>query len=170
MDAVAERAGVSKATIYRWWPSKERLTLEALMEWASAGSPPRDTGSLRGDLLALISPWVQDIGRREFGRVIAALISEAQSDPSFAADYHRHYFEPRREPMQAAFARAIERGEARADLDIDVALDLVYGSLYHRLLQGYAPLTEGFAQQAVDLALNGILQHDGGRASENGRR
>src|SRR6185312_12819641 len=57
MDVVAERAGVSKATIYRWWPSKERLALDALLEWAGTGRSPRDTGSLRGDLLALIRPW-----------------------------------------------------------------------------------------------------------------
>jgi AcrR family transcriptional regulator len=163
MDAVADRAGVSKATIYRWWPSRERLTLEALMEWASAGSPPRDTGTLRGDLVALVRPWVRDTSRRQFGRVITALVSEAQSDPGFAAHYHYHYLEPRREPMQAAFARAIARGEARAGLDIEVALDLVYGSLYHRLLHGHAPMTDRFAQQVVDLALNGILARDGDR-------
>jgi AcrR family transcriptional regulator len=165
MDAVADRAGVSKATIYRWWPSKERLTLEALLEWASAGCPPSDTGSLHGDLLALVRPLVRDIGRREFGRVIASLISEAQSDPGLAAEYHRHYLEPRREPMQAAFARAIDRGEARADLDIDVAIELVYGSLYHRLLQVHAPLTDRFAQQVVDLVVNGILRRDRDRGS-----
>jgi AcrR family transcriptional regulator len=158
MDAVADRAGVSKATIYRWWPSKERLALDALAEWASAGSPPRDTGTLRGDLLALVSPWVRDIRRRQFGRVIAALLAEAQSDPAFAAEYRRHFVERRREPMQAAFMRAIDRGEAPADLDLDVALDLVYGPLYHRLLHGHAPLTDRFAQQVVDLALNGVLQ------------
>ena len=160
MDAVASRAGVSKATIYRWWPSKERLALEALVEWSSASSPPRDTGDLRSDLLALVRPWVRDIRRRQFGRVIAALIAEAQSDPAFAAEYRHHFVDHRREPMQAAFARAIARGEAPADLDIDVALDLVYGPLYHRLLQGHAPLTDRFAQQVVDLALKGILDGD----------
>jgi AcrR family transcriptional regulator len=165
MDAVAERAGVSKATIYRWWPSKERLVLDALVEWASAGSPQRDTGTLRGDLLALALPWARDIRRRQFGRVIAALITEAQADPKFAADYRRHFVEQRREPMQAAFTRAIDRGEAPADLDIEVALDLVYGPLYHRLLHGHAPLTDRFVQQVVDLALNGILDHHRGRAS-----
>jgi AcrR family transcriptional regulator len=165
MDAVADRAGVSKATIYRWWPSKERLTLEALAEWASAGSPARDTGTLRGDLLALVRPWVREIRRRRFGRVIAALISEAQSEPEFATEYIRHYIEERREPMHAAFTRAIDRGEAPADLDIDVALDMVYGPLYHRLLHGHAPLSDRFAQAVVDLALNGILHEDHGRGS-----
>jgi AcrR family transcriptional regulator len=165
MDAVADRAGVSKATIYRWWPSKEHLALEALVEWASAGAPPRDTGSLRGDLLALVRPWVREIRRRQFGRVIAALIAEAQSDPRFAADYRRHFVEERREPMQAAFKRAIDRGEAPAGLDIDVALDLVYGPLYHRLLHGHAPLSDRFAQEVIDLALNGILHRDAGRGA-----
>jgi AcrR family transcriptional regulator len=161
MDAVAERAGVSKATIYRWWPSKERLALEALLDWATAVSPPRDTGTLRGDLVALVRPWVREIRKRPFGRVIATLITEAQSDPEFAAIYRRHFVELRREPMRAAFVRAVERGEAPADLDIDVALDLIYGPLYHRLLHGHAPLTERFAENVVDLALSGVLRRDG---------
>ncbi len=60
MDAVAERAGVSKATIYRWWPTKETLALDALYtEWAAARPSPRDTGTLRGDLLALLRPWAR---------------------------------------------------------------------------------------------------------------
>jgi AcrR family transcriptional regulator len=157
MDAVAEHAGVSKATIYRWWPSKERLALDALLEWAATGSSPRDTGSLRGDLLALVRPWVREIRRRPFGRVIAALVTAAQSDPEFAEDYRRHFVEQRRAPMRAAFERAIARGEAPADLDIEVALDLIYGPLYHRLLHGHAPLTDRFAAGVIDLALAGIL-------------
>ena len=72
MDAVAERAGVSKATIYRWWPSKEMLALDALLDWAGASAPARDTGALRGDLLALVRPWVREITRQPFARVIAA--------------------------------------------------------------------------------------------------
>jgi AcrR family transcriptional regulator len=158
MDAVAERAGVSKATIYRWWPSKERLALEALVEWTGTGSSPRDTGSLRGDLLALVRPWVREIRRRPFGRVIAALVTEARSNVEFAEEYRRHFVELRRVPMRAAFERAIARGEAPADLDLEVALDLIYGPIYHRLLHGHAPLTERFATSVIDLALAGILK------------
>jgi AcrR family transcriptional regulator len=158
MDAVAERAGVSKATIYRWWPSKERLALEALVEWTGTGSSPRDTGSLRGDLLALVRPWVREIRRRPFGRVIAALVTEARSNAEFAEEYRRHFVELRRVPMRAAFERAIARGEAPADLDLEVALDLIYGPIYHRLLHGHAPLTERFATSVIDLALAGILK------------
>jgi AcrR family transcriptional regulator len=156
MDAVAERAGVSKATIYRWWPSKEMLALDALFDWAAASARPRDTGSLRGDLLALVRPWVREIRRRPFGRVIAALVTEAQSDPQFAQAYRTHFVEPRREAMRAAFARAAQRAEVPADLDVEVALDLIYGPLYHRLLHGHAPLTARFAEKVVDMALVGI--------------
>jgi AcrR family transcriptional regulator len=157
MDAVAERAGVSKATIYRWWPSKERLALDALLDWADASAPPRDTGSLRGDLLSLVRPWVREIRRRPFGPVIAAFVNEAQSDPTFADAYRTHFVEPRRDAMRAVFARAAERGELPTDLDVEVALDLIYGAVYHRLLHGHAELTDRFARNVVELALNGIL-------------
>src|SRR5437764_15419711 len=81
MDAVAERAGVSKATIYRWWPTKETLALDALYtEWSAVRPSPRDTGSLRGDLLSLLRPWAKLAGGRPYGRVITALLTEAQSD------------------------------------------------------------------------------------------
>ena len=157
MDAVAERAGVSKATIYRWWPSKEMLALDALLDWAAATAPPRDTGSLRGDVLALLRPWVREIRHRPFGPVIAALLNEAQSDPKFADAYRTRFVEPRRDAMRAVFARAAERGEVPADLDVEVALDLLYGAVYHRLLHGHAKLTDRFARDVVELALNGIV-------------
>jgi AcrR family transcriptional regulator len=157
MDAVAERAGVSKATIYRWWPSKEMLALDALLEWSAALVPARDTGTLRGDLLALVRPWVREIRRRPFGRIVAAFISEGQSDPNFADAYRSHFVEPRRDAGRAAFARAKARREVPAELDVEVALDLIYGAVYHRLLHGHAPLTDRFARDVVELALGGVL-------------
>ena len=78
MDAVAERAGVSKATIYRWWPTKETLALDALYHEWTAGQPPvGGAGTLRGDLLSLLQPWVCQISDRPYGRIIAALVTEA---------------------------------------------------------------------------------------------
>ncbi len=157
MDAVAERAGVSKATIYRWWPTKETLALDALYnEWAAAVPSPRVTGSLRGDLLSLLRPWARLAGSRPYGRVIAALITEAQTDPAFAQVYQSRFVEPRREQARAVFRRAIERGEIPPDANVEVAVDMVYGPLYHRLLHGHAPLTERFVRDVVDTALDGL--------------
>jgi AcrR family transcriptional regulator len=157
MDAVAEHAGVSKATIYRWWPSKEMLVLDALQDWVAAGVVARDTGSLRGDLRVVVLPWVGQIRGRAFGRVISALIAEAQLNPEFADAYHSHFINLRREPARTAIVRAIARGDVSEDMDVDTAIDLVYGPIYHRLLHGHAPLTERFASSVVDLAVAGIL-------------
>jgi AcrR family transcriptional regulator len=167
MDAVADRAGVSKATIYRWWPTKETLALEALyQEWDTARPSPPDTGSLRGDLLALLRPWIRRVRARPYGRVVAALIAEAQTDPEFAAEYHRRFVEPRRDPARALFKRALERGEIPPETKVEVALDLLYGSLYHRLLHGHAPLNDRFLQDVVDTTLAGLALTPAATAKE----
>jgi AcrR family transcriptional regulator len=157
MDTVAERAGVSKATIYRWWPTKETLALDALHhEWSGEIDDP-DTGTLSGDLLALLHPWARLVVSRPYARIIAALLTKAHSDPVFAADYLAHLITPRRDRARPAFDRALERGEIGPDAPVEVALDLVYGALYHRLLHGHAPLDQTFVDDVVDLALHGIL-------------
>ena len=164
MDAVAERAGVSKATIYRWWPTKETLALDALYtEWASARPHPRDTGSLRGDLLSLLRPWARLAGSRPYGRVVAALLTEAQTDPVFAAEYRERFVEPRRQQAREIFRRAIERGEIPPDTKVEVALDLLYGPMYHRLLHGHAPLNDRFVREVIDMVLDGV-RRDGSDA------
>lgn len=158
MDAVAARAGVSKATIYRWWRTKETLALDALYtEWTAAAPVPRDTGSLRGDLFELLAPWAHLVSsQRQYALVIAGLLAKAQTDPDFAVEYQRHVLQPRREQGRAVLCRAIERGEIPADLDLEVALDLIYGPLYHRLLQGHAPLDDVFVRAIADMVLRGI--------------
>jgi AcrR family transcriptional regulator len=165
MDAVAERAGVSKATIYRWWPTKESLALDALYaEWAAAGPPPRDTGSLRGDLLALLRPWARLASSRPYGRVIAALLTQVQTDPEFAAEYQQRVVEPRRDQARAIVRRAAERGEIPPRTQVEVVLDLLYGPLYHRLLHGHARLSDKFVADVIDVVLNGIRPRPGGIA------
>jgi AcrR family transcriptional regulator len=157
MDAVAARAGVSKATIYRWWPTKETLALDALYhEWAAV-PPPRDTGSLRSDLLSQLRPWVRLAGQRPYGRAIAALVTEAQTDPEFAREYRARFVEPRRDPVRTILRRAIDRGEIPASTKIEVAVDLLYGPVYHRLLHGHAPLNDRFIRDVIDTALGGIM-------------
>ena len=157
MDAVADRAGVSKATIYRWWRTKETLALDALYyEWELGTPPVRDTGSLRGDLLALLRPWVRLISRRPYARVISALIAEARTDPAFAEEYLERLVRPRRAQARAVFERARARGELSPRIDIEIALDLVYGALYLRLLQAHAPLSDRFVKHLVDTAVDGL--------------
>ncbi len=157
MDAVAARAGVSKATIYRWWPSKETLALEAVYRaWSDVGPPQPDTGSLRGDLRAMLLPWARRLRERPYGRVIAAFITEAQTDPAFEEQYRTGFVEPRRALGRAALARAAARGEIPAEVDVDVALDMLYGPIYHRLLHRHAPFTDRFVTEVVDVVVRGL--------------
>ncbi|MDQ6615503.1 MAG: TetR/AcrR family transcriptional regulator [Actinomycetota bacterium] len=157
MDAVAAGAGVSKATIYRWWPTKEILALEALHHsWGDIEPQPPGTDSLRGDLLALLLPWARRLRARPYGRVIAAFVTEAQSDPAFAEHYQGRFVEPRREQGRAALARAVARGELPSDTDVGLALDLLYGPIYHRLLHQHAPLTDRFVADVVDAVLRSL--------------
>jgi AcrR family transcriptional regulator len=156
MDAVADQAGVSKATIYRWWATKETLVLDALYrDWDTARESSPDTGSLQADLVALLRPWVRRLGARPYGRVIAALLMEAQTDSGFGRQYRERFVEPRRNAARVLFRRAAERGEIAADVPMDLALDLIYGPIYHRLLNRHAALTDRFVKDVVNAALAG---------------
>jgi len=95
--------------------------------------------------------------------VIAALIEQARTDPAFAEEYLNRLVRPRREQARAIVDRAIERGEIRADLNVEVALDLLYGALYHRLLHGHAPLNDRFVAQVVEMAVDGMRATTGER-------
>jgi AcrR family transcriptional regulator len=158
MDDVAGRAEVSKATIYRWWPSKERLALDALAaEWAAtAPADEGDTGTLQGDLLARFRPWVRQLNRKPYARVAAGLIAAAQTDDQFAELYRQHFVRPRRDATRVLLVRARDRGEIAADTDLEVTLDLLYGPIYHRLLHGHAPVTQRFAQHVIDAVIDAM--------------
>jgi AcrR family transcriptional regulator len=115
-----------------------------------------ETGSLRDDLLSLLGPWVTLVGTRPYGRVLGALIAEAHTDPAFAEHWKERFVEPRREQGRAILTQAMERGDLPATTDVELALDLLYGPLYHRLLHGHAPLGDRFVRDLVDTVLAGL--------------
>ena len=156
MEEVAARAGVGKATVYRRWRSRGALALDAFMAEFQALQPLPDTGTLRGDLLAALRAWVRAVTRTPAGRILAGLIAAAQEDPELAAAWRARVLEPMRAQHRIMLRRAIERGEIPASTDTDVALDLLYGAAYHRLLQGHRPLSDTFTSRVVEVIVAGL--------------
>src|SRR5260221_4688988 len=140
IEEVACRAGVGKATIYRRWPSRGALALEAFLAEFLGQQPLPDTGTLRGDLLAALRAWIRSVTQTSAGPMLSGLIAEVQQDRALAAAWRDRVVEAVRAQYAIMLDRAISRGEIPADTDKDVVLDLLYGPAYHRLLHGHRPL------------------------------
>lgn len=159
IEGIAERAGVSKKTIYRWWPSKGVLALDAFYrEWAGAQGAIPNTGSLEGDLRAHTRANVRALARQQLGSTVAALVAEVQSDHRLADAYHEHVLAPLRAQTRTIFTRAVARGEVAAGSDIEAAIDLLQGALYLRLLHTHALLDQAFADAIVPIVTRGLLE------------
>jgi AcrR family transcriptional regulator len=156
IEEVAARAGVGKTTIYRRWPSKGLLALDAFVTSFREAQPPNDTGTLRGDLLAALRAWVRAVTQTSMGPMLTSLIAEAQHDPELRGAWRDRVLEPLRVQHRIMLDRAIERGEIPASVDRDVVLDLFFGAAEHRLLLGHLPITDAFINAVVDVILAGI--------------
>lgn len=154
MDAVAARASVGKATIYRRWSSKESLLLDAWMSCVQKPSVP-DTGSLRGDLEVLLGGISHPLGDAALQRVFPQMIAAAKVNPDVAEAY-RAFIAQRREPMQAVLHRAAERGEIDRSADIDVVHDLLVAPLMYRWLVTDAPIDAAVIRQIIATVTAGI--------------
>jgi AcrR family transcriptional regulator len=156
IEEVAQRAGVGKTTIYRRWPSKGTLVFEAFATDYQNQLPLQDTGSLRGDLLALLRGWIRLVKGTVAGRTLVGLIAEVQRDPELAEIWRERFVGPVRAQHRVMFERAVGRGEVAPDTDPEVLLDLVFGAAYHRLLQSHLTLSDRFARAVVDIVVAGV--------------
>lgn len=156
-DAIAERAGASKATIYRWWPDKAAVLMEALRGTVTQDNPFPDTGNLRQDIRLQLENFISLLSGQR-GRILKAFIAAAQSDEEVAAAFRSVWMKPRRDATKALLERHQQKGRLAKDLDLDLVLDLLYGPLYFRLLAGHGPLTPAFADAIAELALEGLPQ------------
>ncbi len=156
-EAIAQQAGVSKATLYKWWPNKNAVALEAFLHQIEADVRIADTGNFTDDFRLQLRAAVQ-FYTGPHGQLFTQLVSEAQHDPAFAQDFAEKLIQTRRTATAIIWQRGLERREVRDDIDPDVAFDLIFGPMVSRLLTRHAPLSEAVADQLVSAALGGLLR------------
>lgn len=155
IDEIARKAGVGKATIYKWWPSKACVALDAFVGNLRRMVPVPDTGSAEDDFreqLHALFAFYTSPG----GKLLAQFMAEGQSSPEFAMLFRDRFLKPRREVVGVIFDRAVERGEIVGNLDRELVLDLVYGPAMYRLMAQHAPLDMKSADAMISALFNGL--------------
>ena len=156
MEAVRTRAGVGKATIYRRWSSKEELVRDAIVSLHEEFDVP-DTGSLRGDYHAIAEMVRASARRAGASRLAPRLLGEAVNDPELHTIFFENLVKPRRKALGGLLRRAIERGEIRDDVDLDLLVDLFAGPAVYRLLITAGDISRMFdVDEQLDVLLNGL--------------
>ena len=159
VEAIAERAGVSKATVYRWWPNRAAVVMDGFLSIVSSEVPFPHTGHAREDIRIHMRRLAEAFSGK-IGRTVAALIAEGQSDPELAEALRSRWLSVRRAEAREILELGIERGELREDLDLEVAVDVLYGPIYYRMLVGHAPLDDDFADALADHIFAGLAAGD----------
>lgn len=154
MEAIARRAGVGKATLYRRWSNKADLVVDVIRA-AFEAYPIADTGDTRKDLLAMSERALSIIDGR-VGRIMQAVSSELGRNAELAAVVRDSLMEPRREALRAVVRRGMERGDIRADIDPDLVLDALVGALFYRIQTTDQSPTPADAEALVDLLFRGM--------------
>jgi AcrR family transcriptional regulator len=157
MDDVAERAGVGKAAIYRRYRSKDELVTATVAALVSEITVP-DTGSTREDLLALMRGAVEVYGDPIKAGVMPSLVGAMPQRPELARAVRDGFLSQRRAALRAVLDRGVARGDLRPDLDVELALDVLGGALFYRLLVTGGPIDGDLAEGVAELILRGFAR------------
>lgn len=156
IESVAAEAGVGKATVYRWWPSKAALVADAFASSVTQKLRFPDTGSVCEDMRQQMQQLVRILqGRR--GHVLSAILGAGQSDNTLLAAFRERFLQPRRAEAYATLRRGILRGELPEEIDLDLILDALYGPLYMRFLIRHGSLTPELVDQLCELVFAGPM-------------
>jgi AcrR family transcriptional regulator len=159
IEGVASRAGVGKATIYRWWRSKGALAVEAFMEAVAPSIAFRQTGSARADIERQMKNLAEAY-RGRTGEILTEMIGFGQCDAEMREAFLVGYVQPRREAAKAALQRGIDQGEFQPNLDLEALVDALYGPLVYRMVTGYYPIDTKFDNQTRRVVFQGIMRRD----------
>ena len=167
-DAIARRAGVSKATIYKWWPNKSLVALDAYLTGMTEQVVMPDTGSAELDFTQQLKS-VMAFYTSPLGRLFGQFIAEGQSDPEFLRLFRERFLYARRNAASVMWQRGVDRGEIRKEVDGEIVLDLIYGPMVFRLLAGHGSLSDRESEAVVEAVFGG-LKRPNYRHSRNSKR
>jgi AcrR family transcriptional regulator len=170
-DAIARRAGVSKATIYKWWPNKNLVALDAYLGGMTERVAMPDTGSAELDFTVQLKS-VTAFYKSPLGRLFCQFIAEGQSDPGFLALFRERFLYARRDAARVMWRRGVDRGEIRKEIDSETVLDLIYGPMVFRLLAGHGSLNDHESEVMIDAIFGGLRHPDYScpkKSKQNGR-
>ncbi|NUW36246.1 TetR/AcrR family transcriptional regulator [Nonomuraea sp. SMC257] len=153
IEAIARRAGVAKQTIYRWWPSKVEILLDTLIEDSDKRLSVPTEHPTAETIRDYLRGFARFLGDDPAGKVLLALIAEAQHDPATAASFHQRYLGPRREQERDLIARAIDAGEVSPRLGPDDTIDALVGPIVYRALTG-----SSIPHELVDTLVEDLLR------------
>jgi AcrR family transcriptional regulator len=155
IEGVAALAGVGKTTIYRHWPNKASLVMDAFLAETAPQFPYPDTGSALKDIREQMKLVVKVLNSK-YGNTVAKLIGGSQTDPELGEAFRVRFLALRRAESKTVLKKGIERNEIPNNIDLDMLLDVLYSPLYFRLLIKHAELTESFVDQIVDLVASAL--------------
>jgi AcrR family transcriptional regulator len=156
VESIALRAGVGKATVYRWWPNKAAVMIEAFREVVGPEVPFPDSGCLEDDIRLQMDKFTRMLlGPR--GRMLVGFLAAAQSDPDVAAALSDYWIKPRRAQAKEALQGKRRWKESHTSLDPELVLDLLYAPLYYRVITGL-PLSLEYTQSLVDLVMKALAR------------
>lgn len=160
IKAIAEEARVGRQTVYRWWPSKAAVLLEAVGELALgtvAPEPGEDAAAELRDLLRSTFVLAQDVGR-----IVVGLMADATADPGFLATLQERLLAPRRAVVDAILARGRRSGQFGGDFDTALVTDMIWGTMWYRLMSAHAPVDARLADELADAAVRLLGAKPGG--------
>jgi AcrR family transcriptional regulator len=155
IEEIARQANVGKTTIYKWWPSKAYVALDAFLRKINRMVPVPDTGSVRRDILEHCRSLIA-FYNSPAGRILGQFVAESESDKEFASLFRDRFLRPRREAAGVAFDRGIQRGEISQKVNRELVLDMIYGPTIFRLFIGHSPLDEKLADEMVSILFGGL--------------
>ncbi|MFN2503442.1 MAG: TetR/AcrR family transcriptional regulator [Acidimicrobiales bacterium] len=171
MDAIAAEAGVSKASVYRWWPSKEELIVDAVGHMRGELPPPPCSDDPRADLIATVRDGIRRFHASEDrGRLFPRLLDASVDNPAVAEAWRRRLIMPRRQAIADILERGIQRGELPAGLDMELAVDLLVAPIIYRLHVTGAATPEAVAERLVAVVWAGIVASGETAARPGARR